>query len=208
MTLIMVRLEHVHIITAGEAIYPSYATTVRNRPDITHTFVFADTELYTNNPRDEGAIRTEKEMAREVVTKVKAHSASLKIPATLVYISLPADTSVREAVLKIKKEHPDARFSFDLSAGSKEMCLALFAISLWVDGETYYPFDGRKNEVADTKLAVPKISPESVAVNPNYLKILQTLAHTPGKQEPGGCCPGRTSSTSSRGSTCRCGRTG
>ena len=37
-----------HIITAGEAICASYATTIRNHPDITHIFVFADTELYTN----------------------------------------------------------------------------------------------------------------------------------------------------------------
>ena len=39
-------------------------------------------------------------------------------------------------------------------------------------------------EAANTKLAVPKILPDSVAANPNYLKILQTLACTPGKQEP------------------------
>ena len=50
-TLIMARQEHVHIISAGENIYPSYAATVRDYPDITQTFVFADTELYTNSLR-------------------------------------------------------------------------------------------------------------------------------------------------------------
>jgi hypothetical protein len=60
----MARLEPVHTITAGEAIYPSCAAAVRDRPDITHTFVFTDMELYTNNPRDESMIRTQKEGMR------------------------------------------------------------------------------------------------------------------------------------------------
>jgi hypothetical protein len=34
------------------------------------------------------------------------------------------------------------------------------------------------------KLAVPKIPAKSVATNPNYIKILETLASTPRKQEP------------------------
>ena len=180
----MARQEHVHIITAGEAIYASYAATIRNHPDITYTFVFADTELYTNNNRDDPALRAQKDGARDAVTKVKALAATHAIPASLVYVNPPADASARDSILKIKKEHPDAKFSFDLTAGSKEMCLALFTLSLWVDGAAFCSFGGRKEEAANTKLAVPKILPDSVAANPNYLKILQTLACTPGKQEP------------------------
>ena len=149
--------EHVHIITAGETIYSAYATTVRDNKDITHTFVFADTELYTNSNRDGEVIRAQKDTAREAVNKIKALAASLKIPASLVYVTPPADTSARDAILKIKKEHPEARFSFDLSAGSKDMCLALFTLSLWVEGDAYYAFCGRKGEALTARLAVPKI---------------------------------------------------
>jgi len=78
----MARLEHVHIITVREAIYPLCAAAVRDRPDITHTFVFTDMELHPNNPRDESMIRTQKEGTRDAVTKVRALSASLKIPAS------------------------------------------------------------------------------------------------------------------------------
>ena len=176
--------EHVHIITAGETIYSAYATTVRDNKDITHTFVFADTELYTNSNRDGEAIRAQKDAAREAVNKIKALAASLKIPASLVYVTSPADTSARDAILKIKKEHPEARFSFDLSAGSKDMCLALFTLSLWVEGDAYYAFCGRKGEASTARLAVPKIPAGGVAANQNYTRILQTLARTPGKQEP------------------------
>ncbi|MFA6224726.1 MAG: hypothetical protein WC620_00745 [Methanoregula sp.] len=179
----MARQEHVHIITGGETSYSAYAATIRDNPDITHTFVFADTELYTNSAHDVETIRAGKNAAREVVERVKALATSLKIPASLVYVTPPANTSARDAILKIKKEHPNARVSFDLSAGSKDMCLALFTLSLWVEGEAYYTFAERKGEATGAKLAVPKTPAENVAANSNYIKIFQTLYYTPGKQE-------------------------
>lgn len=180
----MARQEHVHIITAGKAIYSSFAATVRDHPDITHAYVFADTGIYSNDARDDAGARAGKEETREAVTKVRDLSASLKMPSSLVYVSPPADASVRDAVLKIRKERPDARFSFDLTAGSKDMCLALFGISLWVGGEAYYAFGGPKKEPHQAKLAVPKIPAENIVANQNYVKILRTLAYAPGKQEP------------------------
>jgi hypothetical protein len=179
----MARQEHVHIITAGGAIFATFAATLRDNKDITHTFVFADTELYTNSSRDGVEIRAQKDTAREAVNKVKILAGSLKIPASLIYVTPPADVSARDAILKIKKERPDARFSFDLSAGSKDMSMALFLLSLWVQGDAYYTFADRKGEAAGAKLAVPKTTAEMVAANPNYLKILQTLYYTPGKLE-------------------------
>jgi len=179
----MARQEHIHIVTAGENIYPAYAATLRDNPDITHTFVFADIELYSNSSRDGEALRKQKDTAREAVNQVRALATSLKIPAPLVYVSPPADVTARDAILKIRKEHPDARFSFDISAGSKDMCMALFALSLWVQGDAYYTFAERKGAAAGAKLAVPRTPAETVAANPNYLKILQTLYNTPGKQD-------------------------
>ncbi|MHB8163636.1 MAG: hypothetical protein ACYDDV_04695 [Methanoregula sp.] len=179
----MARNEHVHVVTAGENIFPAFAATVRDNPDITHTFVFADIELYSNSTRDGEALRKQKDTAREAVNQVRTLAASLKIPAPLVYVSPPADATARDAILKIGKEHPDARFSFDLSAGSKDMCMALFALSLWVQGDAYYTFAERKGEATAAKLAVPKTPAETVAANPNYIKVLQMLYNTPGKQD-------------------------
>jgi len=183
MTLIMDRQEHIHIISAGEGIHNSFAVMIRDHPDITHAFIFADTELYTNNRSDSEAVRLQKEAARDAVNKVKAHAKALRIPASLVYVNQPADLSARDSVLKIKKEHPDARFSFDLSAGSRDLVMALFAISIWVEGDAYYPFSVRKTEVAAAKIAVPKTPAGAVAANRNYTKILQILYRTPGKTE-------------------------
>ncbi len=179
----MVRQEHIHIISAGEHIYTSYAATIRDHADITRTFIFADTELYTNNARDEGAIRAQKEAARESVTMVRSFSASLKIPSLLVYVTPPADASVKDAVQKIRKDHPGAKFSLDLSAGSKDLSIALFAISLWLEADAYYAFRDRKGEGTAAKLPVPKVPAGSVAANQNYTRILRILSRQPGKEE-------------------------
>jgi hypothetical protein len=184
LTLIMARQEHVHIISAGENIHKAYPAAIRDLRDITHTFVFADTELYTNSARDDERTKAYKTAARDAVTQVKSISASLKVPSSLVYISPPAFASVRDAILKILKEHPDARYSFDLSAGSKDLGIALFSISLWLEGDAYYAFTDRKGDRGPAKLAVPKVPARDVWANPNYMKILLVLGSTPGVKEP------------------------
>ncbi|NMB79085.1 MAG: hypothetical protein GYA23_08320 [Methanomicrobiales archaeon] len=173
----------IHIITAGNDIAPAYARTLRERPDITRTYIFADTELYTNSTRDTPEMRAQKESARHAVNRVKDHAASLGIPASLVYVIPPADCSARDAVLKINQEYPSATFSFNLSAGPKDMALALFLVSLWIHGETTYAYEGTGGVRERKILPVPKISAETISANPNYMKILATLARTPGKPE-------------------------
>jgi hypothetical protein len=119
-----------------------------------------------------------------VVNKVKGPcliAEDPRIPGP--HVIPPADASPRDSILKIKKEPPDAKFSFDLSAGSKDMCLTLFALSLRVKGDAFCMFGERKKESSAAKLAVPITALENIAANPNYIKILQTLYPSPGKQE-------------------------
>jgi len=184
LTLIMARQEHVHIISAGENIHKAYTAAIRDLGDISHTFVFADTEIYTNSARDDEKTKAQKTATRDAVTGVKSISASLKIPCPLIYVTPPAFASACEAVHKIRREHPDARYSFDLSAGSKDLGIALFAISLWVEGDAYYAFTDRKGDGGPAKLAVPKVPARDVWANQNYMKILSVLGSTPGVKEP------------------------
>jgi len=91
---------------------------------------------------------------------------------------------VAGAVQKIKKDAPGARFTFDLSGGSKDLSLALFTLSLWLEGGAYYAFEERKGATAPVeKLAVPVIPLLELAANKNYLRILAVLAGTPGKND-------------------------
>jgi hypothetical protein len=181
--LVMDRQEHIHIVTAGEHIHEAYAAAVRDLRDITHTFVFADTELYTNSVRDDEQTKSYKTAARYAVNRVKAHAASLKLPAHLVYIDPPALESVAQAILRIVKEHPAAVYSFDLSAGSKDLSLALYAVSLWLEGDAYYAFSDRKGIVSLTLLPVPRVAAMNIRTNQNYGRILALLYRAPGKQE-------------------------
>ena len=180
----MERQEHIHIAAAGEKAESACAAAIRDLQDITRIVIFADTEIYNNTSRDSEEAKVHKDAVRDAVTKAKAHAATLAIPATLVYIAPPAGDSAAAAVQKIKREFPGARFTFDLSGGSKDLALALFQISLWLDGDAYYAFEGRKGVTRPAeKLAVPKIPLREIAANPNYMRILGVLAGTPGKDE-------------------------
>jgi hypothetical protein len=180
----MERQEHIHIIAAGEKMEAAGAAAIRDLQDITRIVIFADTEIYNNTSRDSEEVKAHKDAVRDAATKAKAHAATLAIPATLVYIAPPAGASVAAAVQKIKKESPGARFTFDLSGGSKDLALALFPVSLWLDGDAYYAFEGRKGVTGPAeKLAVPKIPLMEIAANPNYMRILGVLAGTPGKDD-------------------------
>ena len=184
LTLIMVRQEHVHIISAGENIHKAYTAAIRDLGDISHTFVFADIEIYTNSARDNEKTQALKTATRDAVTGVKSISASLKIPCPLIYVTPPAFASACDAMHKIRVEHPDAKYSFDLSAGSKDLSMALFLISFWLEGDAYYAFGDPKGEGTPLKLAVPKVPARDVWANQNYMKILSVLGSTPGVKEP------------------------
>ncbi len=179
----MDRQEHIHIIGAGEQIEAACAAAIRDLQDITRIYVFADNELYSNSSRDDERTKAHKTAVRDAVNGVKALSASLNIPASLVYIDLPASVFVAAAVQKIKIGYPGARYTFYLSGGSKDLSLALFQVSLWLDGKAYYAFAGPRRAEPSEKLAVPKIPLRDIAANPNYMRILTVLARTPGKND-------------------------
>jgi len=176
----MSRQEHVHIVTAGEEAYRLYAAAIRDLRDVTHSFVFTDTEIYSNLRADDERTKAHKTSVRDAVAAVKTLSTSLKIPCPLVYISPPAFVSVRDAVLTIRKDHPGARFSFDLSGGSKDLGMGLFAISLWLEGTIYYASGTGEAE----RIAVPEMLHKDIGANPNYVQILTTLGYTPGNPKP------------------------
>lgn len=179
----MDRQEHIHIVSAGEHIHEVYAAAVRDLQKITHTYVFADTDLYANLVRDDERAKAYKTAAREAVNHLRTHAAFLKIPAHLVYIGPPALDAVVQAIMKIVSEHPSATYSFDLTAGSKDLSLALSTISLWLGGEAYYTFFDQKGDGSPTLLPVPGPVVANIQSNKNYGRILALLYRAPGKQE-------------------------
>ncbi len=74
-------------------------------------------------------------------------------------------------MLGIFSDHPDARYSFDISAGSKRLSLGLFSMSLWVEGDSCYAF----GDSPIRRVPVPAFPVKNLAVNPYYLVILTIL---------------------------------
>jgi hypothetical protein len=165
----MERTEHVHIISAGEKITSAYPALFRELPGISRTIVFTDSIVHEGS--SDPVTDKHRFAVRNAVSAVQEISASLSIPFTRVMIFPPAYVSVRSALAKIRREYPDARFTFDLSGGSKELCLALFAFAPWLGGEVYAAFDERTAR----HVPLPDRTISSLFANPNHQTILAIL---------------------------------
>jgi hypothetical protein len=163
--------EHIHIISAGDSIHKTYAAVLTDLRTITHTFIFAEKEIYTNSSRDDNKKRAWKCAIRDAIDEVNTLSLSRKISCALVPIDADTFDAIRDPVLGIFSEHPEARFSFDISAGSKRLSMGLFAMSLWVEGDSYYAFGSSPTR----RVPVPTLPSRNLPANPHYLVILTIL---------------------------------
>jgi hypothetical protein len=71
----------------------------------------------------------------------------------------------------IFSDHPDARYTFDISAGSKRLSLGLFSMSLWVEGDAYYAFGNSPAR----RVPIPTLQTKNLPANPHFLVILTIL---------------------------------
>lgn len=165
----MDRRAHVHIISAGEKIAIAYPAIFRELPTISRTMVFTDSSVHDGSP--DTVTERHRSAVRNAVSAVQEISASLSIPFSREMIFPPAYGSVRSALAKCRREYPDARFTFDLSGGSKELCLALFAFAPWLGGEVYASFD----EKTARRVPLPDRTAISLLANTNHQTILAIL---------------------------------
>lgn len=163
--------EHIHIISAGDRIHTTYPAVLDELRTVTHTFVFAEKEVYTNSARDDARKRAWKCDIRNSVDEVNAISISRKIPCALVMIDGTTFDAIRDPVLGIFNDHPNARFSFDISAGSKRLSMALFSMALWVEGDAYYAFGNSPTR----RVPVPTLPARNMPADPYNLVILTIL---------------------------------
>jgi hypothetical protein len=173
--------EHIHIISAGDRIHTTYPAVLEDLPGITRTFIFAEKEVYTNSARDDAQKRMWKCTIRSSIDAVNTISLSRNISCALVCIDAATFDAIRDPVLGIFSDHPDARYSFDISAGSKRLSLGLFSMSLWVEGDSYYAFGNSPTR----RVPVPTLPSKNLPADPRYLIILTILfrSREPGRDE-------------------------
>jgi hypothetical protein len=167
----MEQQEHLHIISAGDSIHKTYPAVLMDLRTVTHTFIFAEKEIYTNSARDDSRKRIWKCTIRDAIDEVNTISLTRKISCALVCIDAATFDSIRDPVLGILSDHPYARYSFDISAGSKRLSLGLFSMSLWVEGDSYYAFGNSPTR----RVPVPTLPQKNLPANPHYLVILTIL---------------------------------
>lgn len=165
----MDRTEHVHIISAGEKIHIAYPAMFCEYPAISRIIVFTDSIVHEEST--DPATEKHRLAVRNAVAAAREISASLSIPFIQERVFLPAYSYVLSALARIRRQHPQAQFTFDLSGGSKELCLALFAFAPWVGGEVSVSFD----EKTARRLPLPDHTVSSLLSNPNHQTILAIL---------------------------------
>jgi hypothetical protein len=163
--------EHFLIISAGDSIHITYPAVLEELRTVTHTIIFTEKEVYTNSARDDAGKNMWKCAIRNAVDKVNAISISRNISCALVMIDATTFDAIRDPVLGIFSDHPDARYSFDISAGPKRLSLGLFSMSLWVEGDCYYAFGNSPIR----RVPVPTLPMKYLPTNPHNLVILTIL---------------------------------
>lgn len=163
--------EHFLIISAGDSIHKTYSAILEELRTVTHTIIFAEKEIYTNSARDDARKRIWKCDIRAAIDEVNAISISRNISCALVSVDAATFDAIRDPVLGIFSDHPDARYSFDISAGPKRLSLGLYSMSLWVEGEAYYAFGNSPTR----RVPVPTLNTRFLPANPHNLVILTIL---------------------------------
>jgi hypothetical protein len=107
-------VEHFLIISAGDSIHTTYPAVLEELRTVSHTIIFAEKEVYTNSARDDAGKRMWKCTIRNAVDEVNAISISRNISCALVTIDATTFDAIRDPVLGIFSDHPDARYSFEI----------------------------------------------------------------------------------------------
>lgn len=169
--LIMDEKEHIHFITSGEHIAETYPLMVKGK-DISRTFVIVETNIGTISPKKDVDPRDLNRKIQAAIEKVKIKSEEMDIAFEIIQIESVTLESIRDAILEVYNKYPHARFSFNITGGTKMHSIGLFVMSLWLMGDVYYT--PTKNTIL--KLAIPKMQIKELSANPNYIEILKSLS--------------------------------
>ena len=160
---------HVHIISAGESIHTTFPAILRTLPSVTRVYIIAHGDCYATSP-DQHTDR-QRAATRAAAEAVKGICVSLSIPCSREMVFPPVYLSARTVLARIRRENPKPRFTFDLSGGQKDLCMALFALAPWIGGRVWNAFDGKLPQ----PVPVPDRDIRAMLANVNYQTILAVL---------------------------------
>lgn len=167
---------HILFISAGEHIHETFPACIKNLKEITHAVVIVEEGVYHDHPDDPEHMKTIKPQIRGAIHSVQTICDSMKIAFQEVRTEDTTISSVRDAVLTVTRQYPAARFSFNLSGGTKMLSLSLFIMALWLDAQVY--LTPRNDQIEH--ILIPKMHLDKIRRNPNYPLALEILSGASG----------------------------
>ena len=166
----MVEIDKIHVMSAGAHVHDTFPIAINEISGATKLYIIVEDKVYDD---------TDNEKTQQTRNDIRNSIEELKKIATPfvkngVYEErIPEDSleHIRDAVIKIYSENKDATFFFNLSGGTKMLCIGLFMMGLWIKA---IPYIVDQNSLAK-KISIPKIHIKDLTENPNRVLILTKL---------------------------------
>jgi len=163
---------HLLFMSAGERINQTFPICVKSLEGITHTFIVVEEGVYRDLPDDPEHLRSVKPQIRQAIDNVRAICEPMAISFAVIRTPDTTIHSIRDAILTTSRYYPEARYSFNLSGGTKMLSLSLFIMALWLDAQIYLTPSGDRIE----QVLIPRMHLDDVRRNPNYVTALSILS--------------------------------
>lgn len=166
-------MEDIHILGVGEHVHEGLPKILDEFKSSKLILIVEDNIYSTPGPPKKSQIMQAMEKVREIAEILNKDFEVKRIKT----ISLD---NVRDAIFEIFKDHPNARFYFNITHGTKVLSNGLFLMSIWLQGTAYYV---DQSEGVQT-LSIPRMHVADLINNPNYVALLEILNSEEGNVIP------------------------
>lgn len=163
--------EHILFISAGASIDKTYAITAEELKP-THVVVLAEENIFHDYGADSAFLKTEKPKIRHAIEGVRQR-VELDGRREFALVQLPKldQDIIRGTILKIRNEHKEAEFSFNVTGGTALFSTNLFLMAIWLGGRVCIT----RTEDTFIELKIPKMSLKELEENPDLMKIIRVM---------------------------------
>jgi hypothetical protein len=165
--------DHIHIISSGETIHETFPISI-NELKMDRAIILVEDDVFRDSDNKHHPL------IRESITIVEELAGILKKSFEIKRIPGISLENIRNAVLDIFNQYPDAVYYFNITGGTKVLSNGLFMMSIWLEGSAYHVGEDGKFQI----LAVPKIHVEDLKKNENYISILEILVRSEKNKKP------------------------
>lgn len=163
--------EHILFISAGASIDKTYAITVEELKP-THIVVLVEESIFHDYEADTDFLKLEKPKIRHAIEGVRQR-VELDGRREFALVQLPKldQDIIRGTILKIRNDHKEAEFSFNVTGGTALFSTSLFLMAIWLGGRVCIT----RTEDTFIELKIPKMSLKELEENPDLMKIIRVL---------------------------------